>query len=133
MANPGGTFSVLGTDVTIRGDVEASADLHVDGKVVGNIACASLVQGEGSRIEGEIKAETARLSGEVEGTISVRNLVVLKTAQINGDVSYDTLTIEQGASVEGRFAPLSAKSGQAGKPAGDAKQSDGQPGLTLAS
>ena len=112
MANPGATFSVLGTDVTIRGDVEASADLHVDGKVVGNIACASLVQGEDSRIEGEIKAETARLSGEVQGTIAVRNLVVLKTAQINGDVSYDTLTIEQGASVEGRFAPLSAKAGQ---------------------
>ena len=109
MANPGATFSVLGTDVTIRGDVEASADLHVDGKVVGNIACASLVQGEDSRIEGEIKAETARLSGEVQGTIAVRNLVVLKTAQINGDVSYDTLTIEQGAQVEGRFAHRDAQ------------------------
>ncbi|MWV26301.1 bactofilin family protein [Aurantiacibacter rhizosphaerae] len=133
MANPGGTFSVLGTDVIIRGDVEASADLHVDGKVVGNIACASLVQGEDSRIEGEIKAETARLSGEVKGTIAVRNLVVLKTAQIDGDVSYDTLTIEQGASVEGRFAPLSSKSGSASKPATDGKQGDGQPGLTLAS
>ena len=135
MANPNGTFSVIGTDVTIRGDVEASADLHVDGKVVGNIACASLVQGEGSRIEGEIKSESARLSGEVNGTIAVRNLVVLKTAQIDGDVSYDTLTIEQGASVEGRFAPLSAKSKQSTKPAAaaDGKQSDGQPGLTLAS
>ena len=133
MANPGATFSVLGTDVTIRGDVEASADLHVDGKVVGNIACASLVQGEGSRIEGEIKAETARLSGEVQGTIAVRNLVVLKTAQINGDVSYDTLTIEQGASVEGRFAPLSAKAGQAAKPAAAKdKDTDGQHGLSLA-
>ena len=64
----------------------------------------------------------------------MRNLVVLKSAQINGDVSYDTLTIEQGASVEGRFAPLSAKSGQAAKPAAaEGKQSDGQPGLTLAS
>ncbi len=132
MANPGGTFSVFGPDVTIRGDVEASADLHVDGKVIGNIACASLVQGEGSRIEGEIKAETARLSGEIQGKIEVRNLVVLKTAQIDGDVSYDTLTIEQGASVEGRFEPLRAKSGQPAKPAAEGKTSDGQPGLSLA-
>ena len=82
----GSTFSVIGTDVTIRGDIEASVDLHVDGKVIGNIACASLVQGEASRIEGEIKAETARLSGEVKGTIEVKNLVVLKTAKIDGDV-----------------------------------------------
>lgn len=109
MANSNGTFSVLGTDVTIRGNIEATVDLHVDGKVVGDIACASLVQGESSRIEGEIKAETARLSGEVVGKIEARNLVVLKSARIEGDVSYETLTIEQGAAVDGRFAPLGAK------------------------
>lgn len=131
MANPGGTFSVIGPDVTIRGDIEASVDLHVDGKIIGNIECASLVQGESSRIEGEIKAESARLSGEIKGTIEVRHLVVLKSAQIEGDVSYDTLTIEQGASVDGRFAPLRGKT-QA-KPATDGAQGEGkQPGLTLA-
>ena len=51
------------------------------------------------------------------------------------NVSYDTLTIEQGASVDGRFAPLRAKAqGQAQpKPATDGAQGDGkQPGLTLA-
>ena len=132
MASPGGTFSVIGPDVTIRGDIEASVDLHVDGKVIGNIECASLVQGESSRVEGEIKAESARLSGEVQGTIEVRNLVVLKTAQIDGDVSYDTLTIEQGASVDGRFAPLRAKAAQAAKPAAGDKANEGQPGLSLA-
>lgn len=132
MANSS-TFSVIGPDVTIRGDVEASADLHVDGKVVGNIACASLVQGENSHVEGEIKAESARLSGKVKGTIEVRDLVVLKSAEIDGDVSYDTLTIEQGASVEGRFAPLRAKSGTAAKPAASKDaDDDSQKGLSLA-
>lgn len=134
MANAGGTFSVIGPDVTIRGDIEASVDLHVDGKVFGNISCASLVQGESSRIEGEIKAESARLSGEVQGAIEARNLVVLKTAQIEGDVSYDTLTIEQGASVNGRFAPLQSK---AAKPAAEDRPNadrakEGQAGLSLA-
>lgn len=101
----GATFSVIGPDVTIRGDIEASADLHVDGRVVGDVACASLVQGEKSLIEGAITAERARLSGQVKGTISARELVVLKTARIEGDVTYETLTIEQGAAVNGRFAP----------------------------
>ncbi|GGD61525.1 polymer-forming cytoskeletal protein [Erythrobacter arachoides] len=112
MAN-GSTFSVIGPDVTIRGNIEATVDLHVDGQVIGDIACASLVQGEGSRVEGEIKAETARLSGHVTGRIEARNLVVLKSARIEGDVSYETLTIEQGATVDGRFAPL-GKRGNAG-------------------
>ncbi len=109
MASQSATFSVIGQDVTIRGDVEASADLHVDGKVVGDLTCASLVQGESGLVEGAIHAETARLSGKVKGTIEVRQLVILKSARIEGDVSYETLTIEQGASVEGRFAPYSAK------------------------
>ncbi len=114
VANGGSTFSVLGADVAIKGNVEASADLHVDGVVEGDIACTSLVQGESSRIEGAINADGARLSGTIKGTINVRELVILKSARIDGDVHYETLTIEQGANVNGRFAPDAAK---AAKPA----------------
>ena len=106
----GATFSVIGPDVTIRGDIEASADLHIDGSVIGDISCAALVQGETSHIEGTLSSESARLSGTVKGTIAVRDLVVLKSAAIEGDVSYETLTIEQGAAVNGRFSPKSAAS-----------------------
>ena len=61
VANGGSTFSVLGADVTIKGNVEASADLHVDGTVEGDLVCTSLVQGESSRIEGGITADSARI------------------------------------------------------------------------
>jgi cytoskeletal protein CcmA (bactofilin family) len=101
----GSTFSVFGADIRIKGDVAASADLHIDGRVEGDVTCTSLVQGEASEIIGAIKAESARLSGTVRGTITVRELVVLKSARIHGDVHYDALTIEQGAQVDGRFAP----------------------------
>lgn len=99
------TFSVFGADIRIKGDVTASADLHIDGTVEGDVACTALVQGESGEIVGSITAETARLSGKVRGTITVRDLVVLKSARITGDVHYDSLTIEQGAQVDGRFAP----------------------------
>ena len=111
----GSTFSVIGADVAIKGNVEASADLHVDGTVEGDIACTSLVQGESSRVEGAITADAARLAGTIKGTITVRELVILKSARIDGDVHYETLTIEQGANVNGRFAPDAAK--PAAKPA----------------
>ena len=99
------TFSVLGGDIAIKGNISASADLHVDGKVEGDIACTTLVQGESSDIAGNVQAETARLAGVVRGSITARDLVVLKTARIHGDVHYDALTIEQGAQVDGRFSP----------------------------
>jgi len=120
------TFSVIGTDVTIKGDINASADLHVDGRVEGDIACASLVQGEASVIEGSIHAESARLSGRVAGSIHARELVILRTARVEGDVHYDALTIEQGAEVDGRFSHRVP-----GQGAGPDSDSD-EPKLTLA-
>ena len=107
-AMAGATFSILGSDTAIRGDICASADLHIDGRVEGDITCKALVQGEISTIIGAVTAETARLSGAVNGTISARELVILKTARIAGDVHYDALTIEQGAQVDGRFSPRAA-------------------------
>jgi len=104
----GATFSVLGTDTVIKGNVTASADLHIDGKVEGDIVCASLVQGATSEIVGAVTAESARLAGTVRGSIATREVVILKTARIHGDVQYDALTIEQGALVDGRLCPRGA-------------------------
>jgi len=102
MATP--TFSVLGADLAVKGDITASAELHIDGHVEGDITCAALVQGESSAIHGAIRAQSARLAGTVRGGIEVSQLVVLKSARIHGDVRYDALTIEQGAHIDGRLS-----------------------------
>ncbi len=123
------TFSVLGSDITVTGDIAASADLHIDGKIEGDISCSSLVQGESSVIHGNVKADRARLSGTVNGSISAKELVVLQSARITGDVQYDALTIEQGAQVEGRFAPkVEPVAARSAAPAG----ANDEPKLTVA-
>ena len=96
---------MLGPDTVITGNIEASADLHIDGRVEGDIACNALVQGEDSEITGAISAQNVRIAGIVRGTISARDVVILRTARIAGDIAYDTLTIEQGARLEGRLSP----------------------------
>ncbi len=106
---PAHSFSVLGADLSVTGNIAASSDLHIDGTVHGDITCESLVQGESSAINGAIVARSARLSGRIDGSISCSELVILKTARITGDVHYDTLTIEQGAFVDGRLSPQGAK------------------------
>lgn len=128
----GASASILGSDISIKGDIIAGADLRIDGKVEGDIACVSIIQGESSQISGNVKAESARLAGLVQGSISARELIVLKTAHIQGDVHYDALTIEQGAQVEGRFSPRAMGSGAL--PASSSSSSEGEePLLTLAS
>ncbi|HMT40259.1 polymer-forming cytoskeletal protein [Sphingorhabdus sp.] len=103
MRGGGHTFSVIASDVEITGNLSAKVDLHIDGKINGDVTCGSLVQGEGSVISGKVVAETARLSGKVDGSIEAGDLVIEASARISGDVVYQSLTIAPGGMVEGKF------------------------------
>lgn len=98
-----GTFSVIGADMVITGNVRAEADLHVEGRIDGDVDCGNLVQGAGSHIEGQIRADSARVAGTIAGAVTVRQLTVEKGARITGDVEYDSVSIETGAHVDGRM------------------------------
>src|SRR3546814_1739618 len=80
------TFSIIGSDVVITGNVAASVDLHVDGKIEGDLKCANLVQGEASEIKGAVAAETAKLAGLLDGSNEAKPLIVHASARITGDV-----------------------------------------------
>ena len=103
-AMTGSTFSVLGPDIAITGNLTAKVDLHLDGMIDGDISCASLVQGEISEVTGMVVAENARVAGKIKGSITAGVLVIVATARIEGDVMYGSLTIEEGAQVEGKFS-----------------------------
>src|SRR3546814_16305393 len=96
------TFLILGSDVVVTGNIAASVDLHIDGKIEGDLKCANLVQGEGSEIKGEVVAETAKLAGLLDGSIEAKKLIVHASARITGDAFYETITIENGGTVDGQ-------------------------------
>ncbi|MEO9131619.1 MAG: polymer-forming cytoskeletal protein [Sphingomonas sp.] len=106
-----GMFSVLGADVIVTGNIAATADLHIDGRVDGDVHCGSLVQGTESRIHGAVKAESARLAGAIEGSVSVRQLTIERAARITGDVEYETIAIENGASIDGCLKHVATDAG----------------------
>ena len=128
-----GGLSIIGADMVVTGNLTATADLHIDGRIEGDIACASIVQGESSVIVGTVTTESARLAGTVSGSISARELTVLRTARIEGDVQYDALTIEQGAEVEGRFSHRTATAAPAAAADAPRAEGDDEPRLILAS
>lgn len=99
-------FSIIGGDVIISGNVEASVDLHVDGRIEGDLSCAALVQGADSQIRGHISAKSARIGGLVEGSIAAEELIVESSARITGDVSYETISIAMGGQIDGKMAHL---------------------------
>ena len=101
--------SRLGNDITISGNIHADTDLQIDGRVEGDISCTALVQGNASEVVGAIVADTAQIAGHVHGSVAARDVVILKSACVHGDIVYDSLTIEHGAQLNGRLTPRHAQ------------------------
>jgi cytoskeletal protein CcmA (bactofilin family) len=127
-------LSFIGAEVVVSGNIATDAQLHVDGRIDGDVKCAQLIQGVQGIIAGNIDAEEARLAGTIHGTVVARTLIVEASARILGDVAYETVSIDAGAQIEGRLArraALGLDEGQgliatpvsfspAGRPEGDA-------------
>ena len=97
-------LSFIGPELVVSGDIATDAQLHVDGRIDGNVKCAQLIQGLAGIIAGNIDADEARLAGTVEGTVIARTLIIEASAKIMGDVAYETVSIDAGAQIEGRLA-----------------------------
>jgi cytoskeletal protein CcmA (bactofilin family) len=97
-------LSFIGPEVVISGDVSTEAQLHVDGRIDGNVRCQQLIQGAAGTVSGNIQADEARIAGTVEGQVNVRTLFVEASARIMGDIAYETISIDAGAQLEGRLA-----------------------------
>ncbi len=101
-----GAMSFLGAEVTITGNIGGNGNLHIDGRVDGDVACAALILGSSGQVNGNIVADDARIAGTVTGTIASKVLTIEASARITGDLSYDSVSVETGAQVEGRVKRL---------------------------
>ncbi|MDB5694956.1 MAG: cell shape determination protein CcmA [Sphingomonas bacterium] len=93
--------SVMGRDILVTGNIEATVDLMIEGRVIGDVTCATLVLGQDSSINGSIRAERVRVSGTVEGAVDTVDLAIEGNAKVKGDITYTRLRIATGAVIEG--------------------------------
>jgi cytoskeletal protein CcmA (bactofilin family) len=112
------TKNVLSNDVEIKGSIKFSHDLIIDGRIEGEVhSDGALTVGENANIKGEIKTRTVVIFGKVEGNIMVQERCELKsTAVLIGDIAAGTLSIEEGATFDGRSQE--GRKADAGKSAG---------------
>ncbi|MGF1549776.1 MAG: polymer-forming cytoskeletal protein [Sphingomonadaceae bacterium] len=96
-------YSFVGPEVTVEGNIDSPAELEINGRVKGDVRCASLVQGEGGRIEGNLEAQDVHCAGTIDGNVVALSLTLEASARITGDVDYDTISMAKGARVNGRL------------------------------
>lgn len=114
-------FSVIGADIVVTGNIEASVDLHIDGRVEGDVRCKTLILGEASTIMGNVSADRVRAAGAVTGSIETNDLAIEASARVSGDLLYERIRVTNGAQIDGSLkcksgaAALKTRRGKAGK------------------
>ena len=103
MDNSNGSNNIIGEGSVLKGNLNTSGNVRLEGKVIGDLSSSSKVAcGETSVVDGNVIAENAEIAGKVTGKVTVTELLILKsTASIHGDISTSNLIIESGANFNG--------------------------------
>ena len=96
-------ISLIGAGTVIVGEITGKGDIRIDGNLKGKLHTeGKLVLGNTGRIEGEIKAKNADISGMVHGAMEISELLTIKSSsQIEGDLKVGKISIEHGATFTG--------------------------------
>ncbi|MBA2584083.1 MAG: polymer-forming cytoskeletal protein [Bacteroidetes bacterium] len=97
------SINQIGSGTVIKGDIISNEAIRIDGTLEGSlISKGKLVIGATGIIEGEVSCQNADIWGNVQGQITVSELLSLKaSSKINGDIITNKLSIEPGATFTG--------------------------------
>ena len=107
--------TMIGAEVTIRGDIEFSGGLYVEGRIVGKVVAigeerAVLMLAEQGSIEGEVRAPVVMVDGRLEGDVHASERVELAAkARVLGNVYYKVVEMTAGAQLTGRLVHAEAQ------------------------
>ena len=99
------TASVFAQDLVVRGDVENQGDLRIEGQLHGNVAGHGMITiAEQGEVHGNVDGRLVVVMGRVEGNVKgAEKVEVLEKATVKGDVTSARISVEEGASVSGKF------------------------------
>jgi cytoskeletal protein CcmA (bactofilin family) len=96
--------SIISSGTTLKGDINSTGDIRIDGTLQGNINCsAKVVIGAHGVVEGDISGQQADIMGRINGTIKVKELLQLKGgSNVTGNIYASKLQIETSANFNGQ-------------------------------
>jgi cytoskeletal protein CcmA (bactofilin family) len=97
-----GAPSLLGPDLVVEGRLSGAGEVHVDGRVIGEVRLGRLTLGESGFVEGSIEAEHVDIRGRVVGTIQAISVRIAASAHVEADITHQQLSMEAGAFFQGR-------------------------------
>ena len=98
------TTNVLASGIEIIGSIRFTNDMHIDGKIEGQILSESgkVTIGEQADIKGDINAADVHVYGRANGNIRSNRCHLKDHAVITGDITTAVLSMDEGARLSGR-------------------------------
>jgi len=106
--------TLIGRAAHLKGDLEFSGGLHLDGRISGDVRAdpssdSTLSVSEHGCIEGAVEVANVMLDGTVIGPIRARERIVLGAkARVHGDVYYGDIEMTLGAEILGKLVRVLA-------------------------
>jgi len=113
------SFANMSIEGNIRGDIETTKNIDLNGKVIGNLTCnnaqmltsqiqgnvrmkGNILMGRDTLLIGDLVSTYAKVNGKVKGNLEIGGKAELKSdAVIFGDISASTITVDDGAIIQG--------------------------------
>ena len=90
---------------SITGNVMSKGELHLNGRVLGDVHCVALVLGENAQVEGNAFAQEVIVRGRLIGSVRALRVMLQSTAYVEGNLFHKSLSLEQGTHFEGESRP----------------------------
>lgn len=98
-----GLPSIITKDMHMLGKIVSDGVVDFSGTLDGDIRCGAItIRPEGS-VKGEVIADDVAVHGTVKGLIRAKNVHFYPSCQVEGVIIHEGLTIEDGATVDGKF------------------------------
>lgn len=99
-----GAATIIGAGTIIKGDIESSGDIRIDGTLIGNVmARAKILIGPEGVVEGAVKGKNADVLGKVTGQMDIKEVLQLRgKCNVDGDIFAGKLEVEPTATFNGR-------------------------------
>jgi len=98
---PTGKVASISPGMSIVGKIVCDGTVNIFGRIEGEVRGASVNVCNGARVDGNLFAEELIVGGSVRGTIEAARVKLQSTADVEGDICHQLLSIEENARFEG--------------------------------
>ena len=102
--------SVISKTLKIKGQLESSEDIQIDGDIEGDVRGINVKIGQNAKVKGTVYGDEVELAGTIEGKIESKKVTLTGTARMTGDILHQDIKIDSGAFVSGSLKPAYGKS-----------------------